>query len=158
MLNSKLRKQDSSNILRGESYRRYGGRGRNRGRRREGGRTNLIHLPFSPWLGQLRPSRGQHRICPPKFGELREENRSLLFQSRCKQRRGAATAPPRAAVALCAPPRNFDTLDEKERSIEYKHGNKSDKSYRTGVCFRRENDTSCIFVKKIIYDVPSGSS
>jgi len=106
-------------------------------RGKERGWTNLIHLPYSPWLGAAAALwRTTHRICHQNLGELREENRSLLFQSRCNQRRGAATARPRAAVSLSAPPGNNSRLPRRE---EYEPKTKVIKVIVTGVCFRRAN-------------------
>ena len=96
------------------------GRGRNCGRGRERGvdQPHPSSLQAPGW-GSCGPLEDNTASAHQNLGELQEENRSLLFRSRCNQRRNAATALPRAAVSLCAPlnGREFNTLAERERSI-----------------------------------------
>jgi len=78
----KLRKQDSSSILRGESYRRYG-RGRNCGRKREREGVDQPHpSSVQPVAGgSCGPLEDNTPHLPPKFGGItRGKQKSVVSE------------------------------------------------------------------------------
>ena len=111
----KLRKQDSSSILRGESYRRYG-RGRNCGRKREREGVDQPHpSSVQPVDGAAAPSGGQQTASATKiWGNYERKTEVCCFRAGVTS---AVVPPPHGRAprfSLSAPPGNWLRLPRRE--------------------------------------------